>query len=52
MYVVPADTATGSAKVRVCQPLLASPTNVPWATSWPAVVQSAPVWVPVLLGPL
>ena len=45
-------TATGEAKLACCQPEAVSPVKVAVASRVPALVQSGPMWVPVLPLPL
>src|SRR6478609_2133868 len=52
MYCVLAVTATGDENTSVCHPLAVSFVNVPVASSWPAVDQSDPTCVPVLVEAL
>ena len=45
-------TVTGCANAAVCQPLADSFANVTVASLAPLLLQSVPVWVPVLAAPL
>ena len=49
---MPAVTATGVAKVAVCQPVAVSLVKVTWPSRPPPASHSEPTWVPVLPVPL